>query len=267
VVTRSYLYVPGNRPERFTKALDTGTDAVVFDLEDAVPMAAKDEARLAVADVLDSTIGSEPQQWVRINTGKRGLNDLEAIAALPGLTGVLVPKSTPDTLSEVLAAAGSVRVAALVESAVGVLHLTEIAGLAGVSQLALGEVDLAADLGMSPSPDGRELESIRISAVVASAAFGCLPPIGPVWIDIPDLEGLATSTRWLRRLGFGARQAIHPRQVETINTAMSPSAEELERAAHLLELAARADGGACVDDDGRMIDEAVLRSARRLLEP
>jgi citrate lyase subunit beta / citryl-CoA lyase len=266
VIARSYLYVPGNRPERFTKALDSGADAVIFDLEDAVPLAAKDEARLAVAEALPSTSDSDPQRWVRINAGKRGLNDLEAIAALPGLTGVLVPKSTPDALREVLAVSGSVRVGALVESAVGVLHLTEIAGLAGVGQLVLGEVDLAADLGMSPSPDGRELESIRLSVIVASAAFGCLPPIGPVWIDIPDLEGLAASTRSLRQLGFGARQAIHPRQVETINAAMSPSDEELERAAHLLELAARADGGACIDDDGRMIDEAVLRSARRLLE-
>jgi citrate lyase subunit beta/citryl-CoA lyase len=89
---------------------------------------------------------------------------------------------------------------------------------------------------------------------------------GPVWVDIRDSEGLASSTRLLRRSGFGARQAIHPSQVPIINDAMSPTSEELERAAYVLELAAKAGGGACVDDDGRMIDEAVLRSARRLLE-
>jgi citrate lyase subunit beta / citryl-CoA lyase len=90
--------------------------------------------------------------------------------------------------------------------------------------------------------------------------------VGPVWTDIPNLEGLAISTLHLRQLGFGARQAIHPSQIETINEAMSPSISELERAAHILALASAADGAACVDEDGRMIDEAVLRWARRLAE-
>jgi citrate lyase subunit beta/citryl-CoA lyase len=266
MIPRSYLYVPGNRPERFTKALGSGTHAVVFDLEDAVPVATKDDALVAVSEALCSQRAWNPELWVRINAGERGLRDLDTIVNFPGLTGILVPKATPDSLRQVVTAAGSVTVSALVESAMGVLHMAVIAGLAGVSQLALGEVDLAADLGMSLSPDGRELESIRINAVVASAAFERLPPVGPVWIDIPDLEGLAGSTRHLRQIGFGARQAIHPSQVEVINAEMSPSSEEMDRATHLLELAALAGGAACLDEEGRMIDEAVLRSARRLLE-
>jgi len=143
--------------------------------------------------------------------------------------------------------------------------MSAIAGIDGVERLALGEVDLVADLAMSPSPDGRELEPVRLDLVVASAAHGCLPPIGPVWVDIRDLEGLARSTEALRRTGFGARQAIHPTQVEIINHAMSPTSRERAHAARVLALAEAAGGGACIDDDGRMIDEAVLRSARRLL--
>jgi citrate lyase subunit beta/citryl-CoA lyase len=265
VIARSYLYVPGDRPDRFPKALESGADAVVFDLEDAVPLATKDEARSLVAEALSTERGSGAEAWVRINTGSRGLDDLKVIASICALTGVFVPKATSASLGEALSAVGGARVCALVESALGALQMAAMTGLDGVSQLALGEVDLVADLAMSPSPDGRELWPIRLDAVVASAAHGCSPPVGPVWVDIRDLEGLASSTEALRRAGFGARQAIHPTQVSIINKAMSPTPEDLERAAHLLELAEQAGGGACVDDDGRMIDEAVLRSARRLL--
>jgi citrate lyase subunit beta / citryl-CoA lyase len=267
VTPRSYLYVPGNRPERFVKALGSGSDAVIFDLEDAVPVAAKDEALGAVVDGLQGPVVAGVEQWVRINVGTRGLGEVRSLAGLPGLTGVLVPKAVPDALREVAAAAAGLRLAALVESAVGVLRMSEIAGLEGVDQLFLGEVDLAADLSMSPSPDGRELDPVRLAAVVTSAAFGRRSPVGPVWTDIRDLDGLRTSTDALRARGFGGRQAIHPSQVEVINQAFTPTPEERERAAHLVELARIADGGVCVDENGRMLDEAVLRSARRLLEP
>jgi len=266
VIARSYLYVPGDRPERFTKALSSGSDAVIFDLEDAVPVAAKVDARLSVADALGSSNDSRTEAWVRTNSGHLGLDDVKAIVALPGLTGIVVPKATPDALGEILDMACGVQVCALVESAVGVLSMAAIAGLPGVSRLALGEVDLVADLAMTPSSDGRELWPIRLSAVVASVAYGRLAPVGPVWIDVRDLDGLKASTEALRRAGFGARQAIHPSQVEIINDALLPTAEELERAAHVLDLAAQAGGGACVDENGRMIDEAVLRSARRIIE-
>jgi citrate lyase subunit beta / citryl-CoA lyase len=266
VIARSYLYVPGNRPERFGKALASGPDAVIFDLEDAVPVAVKDDALGSVIASLDRRDDSASERWVRINSGARGLDDLRAVARLPGLTGILVPKATPESLAEICLLAGGLRISALVESAVGVLRMAEMAGLMGVDQLVLGEVDLAADLGMSTSSDGRELDSIRINAVVVSAAFDCRPPVGPVWTDIRDLDGLRASTDTLRRLGFSGRQAIHPKQVEIINDGMTPSVAEREEAAHVLELARRADGGVCVDENGRMIDEAVLRSARRICE-
>jgi citrate lyase subunit beta/citryl-CoA lyase len=266
VLARSFLYVPGDRPERFAKAVASGTDAVIFDLEDAVPVGAKDFARNQVHEFLHSpTPGVEA--WVRVNSGLRGNDDLDAMMSLDGLTGVFLPKATPATARDALQRTqGRFRLCPLVESAAGILEVATIAGL-WVDRLAIGEVDLAADLGMSTSADGREFEPLRLDLVVASAAHGRPPPIGPVWTDIADQDGLAASTMALRKSGFGARQAIHPNQVDIINHAMSPTPEELERAASLIELANRAGGGVCTDENGRMIDEAVLRSARRLLEP
>ena len=128
----------------------------------------------------------------------------------------------------------------------------------------MGEVDLAADLGLEPSPDERELRSLRMDVVVASAAAGRQAPIGPVATDIKDLYGLGHSTEALRRAGFGSRQAIHPAQVPVINLAFTPTSKEIERAEALLARAQSAEG-VWVDDAGRMVDEAVLRSARRTL--
>lgn len=262
---RSYLYVPGHRPERFAKALASGADAVVLDLEDAVPVADKLEARTSIVDFI---VGLEPgavQVWVRINTGPAGLEDLTAVAATPRGPGIFVPKASAERVAQVGAVAPGLQLCALVESAGAFLELEAIARTPGVVVLALGEVDLVADLGVTPSPSGQELWPLRMQAVVASAACGLEPPIGPVDIDVRDLGGLRSSTLALRRGGFGSRQAIHPDQVPVIHEVLTPTSDELAAAARLLELADSAGGGVGVDDEGRMVDEAVLRSARRVL--
>lgn len=262
---RSYLYVPGSMPRRFQSALDSGADAVVFDLEDAVASEKKDFARDAVVEWLGEDRGSVPECWVRINSGPRGLSDLRAASSCVGLSGVVVPKATPTWLAQVVGGAPGMVVCGLVESAVGVAAMSDIAAMESVSRLALGEVDLAADLGMRVSADGRELWPVRLGLVVVAAANGRCPPIGPVWSDVGDVEGLKVSTEALWRRGFGARQVIHPKQVAVVNEEMSVSADELEHAEALLRLAERAGGGATVDEHGRLVDEAVLRSARRVL--
>ena len=137
-----------------------------------------------------------------------------------------------------------------------------------IGLLGLGEADLVAALGMEPSPDRRELTPIRVQLVVVSAATGIGAPIAPVSTHLDDLEGLERSTIELRRMGFGARTAIHPAQVPVINRVFTPEAKEVEQARRLLERAEEAASiGASnfVDDDGRFVDEAVLRSARRYL--
>jgi citrate lyase subunit beta / citryl-CoA lyase len=258
----SYLYVPGDRPERFSNALASDADAVIFDLEDAVAVPMKDYALEAVVAHLQQPVG-KVEQWVRINTGERGIGDLGALADLPGLTGIFVPKATRATLDE-LATVADVARCALIETAAALLELPAIAAAHNIAALAMGEVDLAADLGVEPSPNEHELWPLRMQVVVASAAADGQPPIGPVSTDIKDLYGLGHSTEALRRAGFGARQAIHPSQVPVINLAFTPTAKEVERAEALLARA-QSDDGVWVDESGRMVDEAVLRSARRVL--
>lgn len=263
---RSYLYVPGDRPERFPKAVASGVDAVILDLEDAVAVSAKDAARDNVVEALDQASDVPCQLWVRVNQDERGIADLEALVGRGALTGVFVPKCTGERLAQVAPLLTDTAVIALVESARAVLDLAGLAASPVVTALGLGEVDLAADLGLDPGPYGEDLWPIRLSAVVASVAHDLLPPIGPVWLDVHDAEGLRASTELLSRRGFRARQAIHPNQVEIINAALSPTAEQVDAAAGLMAAAAAEDTGVWVDANGKMIDEAVLRTARRTLD-
>jgi citrate lyase subunit beta/citryl-CoA lyase len=260
---RSFLYAPGDRPERFAKACASGADAVILDLEDGVAPAAKDLARANVAERLD-LVDDGPDLWVRVNPDERIADDLAAIIGRPGLHGILVPKATFDSVSMVLDA-GAPRVAPLIESARGLVDLERLASLPRVSHLALGEADLVADLGVEPGPRGDELLPLRMQVVVASAAAGIAAPAAPVSTAFRALDAFRTSTVELRRIGFGARSCIHPAQVAIVNEVMAPSEADVARARDLVARFEAAEGGVCLDPDGKMVDEAVVRSARRLL--
>ncbi|MET7399276.1 CoA ester lyase [Dactylosporangium sp. NPDC005572] len=277
---RSYLYVPGDAPAKLAGSLTRGADAVIADLEDAVPAAAKSAARLAVRSWLSSLPDAgRPAVWVRINPGEAGLEDARAVA-VPGLAGVCVAKAETagelTALAAVLATAeeaaglpvGGIAVVPLLESAAAVLNAVELARAPRVARLQLGEADLRADLGLTPGPDERELLPIRSHVVVASAAAGIAPPVAPVSTDYRDLDALRSSTEALRRLGFVGRACIHPAQLPVVNEVFTPSPERLAEAADLVRRydAAVASGAAVlVGADGRMVDAAVVRAARRLL--
>ncbi len=264
---RSFLYVPGDRPDRFPKAFASGADAVIIDLEDSVAPSAKGPAREAAATWL--TTGDD-RPWIRVNSGVELAADLDAVLHAGRPAGVVVPKADPPLLDVVAAAlegGTACEVAALVETAAAVVALADIAAHPAVTRLGLGEADLGAELGIVAGPDEREWDAVRTTVVVHSAAARLNPPTGPVAVAIADAAGLRESTERLQRMGFGARAAIHPRQVAVINEVFTPGPHAVHQARRLLELAAAHDGEAVfVDDDGRMIDEAVLRSARTLLE-
>ena len=252
-MNRTLLYVPGDRPDRFEKATASGADAVIVDLEDAVAPGAKDDARAAVREWLATP--PSVAVWVRIAT----LDDFDLVAAGQA-TGVVVPKATVERCHT-----SPVPVHALLETAEGVASAHEIAALPGVVRLALGEADLAADLGMEPSPDGRELWAIRTDVVVASARAGIDAPIGPVFTDLDDSAGLTTTSTTLRRQGFGGRGIIHPTQVAGVHAAFTPTDDEVAAARRVIEAHAAAGDGTAVLD-GRFVDAAVVRSARRVLD-
>lgn len=276
MTARSYLYVPATSADRMAKAAGRGADAVIFDLEDSVPAGGKDAARALLAGFLP---GLEPGAgvWVRVDSASLD-RDIPAVVG-PALAGVVVPKATPALLAtadaRLIAAeraaglpAGSVRVVALLESAYGVLHAEEVAAAPRVDRLGVGEADLVGELGLQPGPDRAELTGIRLQVVLASAAAGIEPPIGPVDTSTTDLDALRTSTESLLRQGFRARTAVHPRQLAVINDVFTPSAAEVARAEEMvagLEAARSRGSGVAVDRDGRILDAAVVRAARDVL--
>ncbi|MXW96365.1 MAG: CoA ester lyase [Acidimicrobiaceae bacterium] len=266
-MTRTSLYVPGDSPERFDKALASGADTVICDLEDTVAEAAKPSAREAVANWLRGRSGAPV--WVRVNNRPDLLNvDAAMIRSLVadgvGLAGVVVPKADPGACATDF---GGCPVMALIESAEGVLKVHKVASVPGVARLAMGEADLAADMGMMPSHDGLEMWPIRTRVVVASVGAGLIAPCGPVFMDLDDDEGLAATSESLRRLGFGGRSVIHPKQVAAVNAAFTPTAEEVAHAeAVMAELeAATAEGRGVAVLDDKFIDTAVIRQARSVL--
>ncbi|MGW0081777.1 HpcH/HpaI aldolase/citrate lyase family protein [Streptomyces sp. NPDC003393] len=273
----TWLYAPGDRPHVVAKALTSGADVVVIDLEDAVDPHRKAYARAATAELL-----SEPPPvpvHVRVNAvdGPLAAADLDAVASRPGLAGLRLPKVT--SARQVVRVArrtegtGAARrspacrgsgppLYALLESALAIEHAYAIArahpSLRGVS---LGESDLRADLGVRQ--DGG-LDWCRARVVVAARAAGLAPPPQSVHPDIRDLEGLAASCAHGRALGFLGRAAIHPRQLPIIERAYLPTDRELEEAETIVK-AASVDQGAQALADGRFVDAAVVAAARRTL--
>ncbi|WP_433496481.1 HpcH/HpaI aldolase/citrate lyase family protein [Sphaerimonospora sp. CA-214678] len=271
MTARSYLYVPGDAPDKLGKALGRGADALIVDIEDAVPPAGKDAARAAVRAWLDAVEPGPVEIWVRVNSGERRETDIRAVAASPRLTGLVLAKvETAGELDVVDAllteiGAGRLPVVPLLESAAAVLRAPLIAAAPRVARLQVGEADLRADTGITPGGDERELLWVRSQVVLASAAAGIDPPVAPVSTDFRDLDALRASTLGLARLGYVGRACIHPAQIAVVNEVFTPADDEVARARDLVTRFEAAGTGVLLDSDGRMVDEAVVRQARRIL--
>jgi citrate lyase subunit beta/citryl-CoA lyase len=267
-VTLTALYVPGDRPVRWPKAVAAGADAVIVDLEDAVARSHKDQARASLAD-LPSVAGVALQVRVNGRASAWHAADVEAVSGLPGEVGVRLPKvESAHEIRALAARLGDRPIHALIESALGVERAFEIAA-AGVASIGLGEADLRSQLGLARGPAGEPgLQWARSRIVNAAAAAGLPAPMMSVYADISDLEGLAASCAAGRALGFVGRAAIHPGQLATIESAFRPAPDEVERAREVLAriATAAADGvGTVVLDDGSFLDVAMVDSARRTL--
>jgi citrate lyase subunit beta/citryl-CoA lyase len=265
------LYVPGDRPDRFAKALASDADTVIIDLEDSVAPNRKELARDAVRRFLDVPVRKPVQ--VRINAlGSPWVDaDLAAIASSTGLTGIRLPKvGSPDDVASVtrkLPAGRSLGIHILIESARGLEAAFQIATADPlIASIALGEADLRSELRLT---DDRGLAWARGRIVVAARAAGLPAPAMSVYTDLDDDAGLAASCREGRDLGFLGRAAIHPRQLAIIVDAFLPSAAEATEATELLAaLAGATDAGRgmVVLPDGRFIDLAMADGARHVVE-
>lgn len=259
---RSQLYVPGDRPDRFDKACDSGADAVIIDLEDAVAVPHKKAALASTVDWLDEQRHEDLQIWVRVN--RRQPAEVLALAGCARLTGLCLAKvESADEIDAVHVAAPRLRLAPLIESATGLVHLDAIAAAPAVAWLHLGEIDLAADLRITPR-DGSELDPYRAMVVLASRRAGLPPPPAPVSPELRNMEAFGASTQRMLDRGFQGRACIHPDQVAVVNSLCTPDAATVERARKLLAAAEQADG-AFRGADGQMVDAALLRRASQLL--
>jgi citrate lyase subunit beta/citryl-CoA lyase len=230
----------------------------VADLEDAVSPSEKAHAREVVAELRPRV--------VRVNgAGTSWFGDDLALVAGLELDALMLPKATP----EAVAALGpeGPPVIAVVETARGLKLAAEIASNERVAAVMLGAVDLGAEVGFAPRPDELELLYPRAKVVFDSAAAGIRPPFDVVHLAFDDLEGLETSARLARSLGFGGKACIHPNQIETVNRVFAPDPDEArwaERVLGAFEDAQRAGLGVTTLD-GAMIDLAVVERARRIL--
>ncbi|MBF8188203.1 CoA ester lyase [Nonomuraea sp. K274] len=261
----TWLYVPGDRPERFAKAAASGADVVILDLEDAVAPVRKDEARANAAAYLRERRERPggPAVHVRLNdlATERGQADLGAVGDLAD--AVRLPKVESPGVLDMLGAAPAY---ALLESAAGIVAAGDIAAHPRVAGVALGEQDLAAELSIT---DESAMNHLRLRVVLAAAAAG-LPPVPmSVYPNIKDEAGLLASCLAGRALGLFGRTAIHPRQIPVIRRAFRPTDEETARAAEIVEAAeqaGRSGTGAVALPDGRFVDAPIVARARRTVE-
>ena len=280
---RSWLYAPGNNPKLLERVFTAGADAVILDLEDAVPSGEKARAREMVADTVRARAGRDgPVVFVRINHPDSGLAEDDVAAVVgPGLDGLRVPKVevavTARRVTEwvMRAEAGqdlpANRLALVcgIETAHGVWNVLEVAGASSrVKALSFGAVDFVRDVGGLPTDDGLEMLYARSRLVLASRVAGIRPPVESVYPRIQDDAGLERSTRQARALGYFGRSAIHPRQVPIVNAVFTPSREEVDQAREIVVAAAGAEAtgsGAIQLPSGDFVDLPVVQRAEALL--
>lgn len=263
---RSYLFVPADRPQRYAKALASGADAVIVDLEDAVAPADKEAGRDALAQWLASA-GDGAKVIVRVNGVASPWFDADRalVARSEAVAAVMLPKAAGDSPWQSF---GGKPVLALVETASGIDTLGSIVRAPRVRRLAFGSIDLQLDLGIEGEDDA--LLFFRSQLVLASRLGNLPPPVDGVCPALDDPQVLAAHAQRARRLGFGGQLCIHPSQVSVVNAAFRPTDEQLDWA-HRVTAAAKQAGGAAVSVDGKMVDrplfaraEALLNSARTL---
>lgn len=262
----SYLFVPGNRPERFAKAAASGAHALILDLEDAVPAADKALARGAAANWLALPAGAGPARLLRVNAADSP--DFAADAQLCrelALDGVVLSKAeSVEQLDALTAGRDGPPLLPLIETARGFDQVAAIAAHPRVARLVFGALDFQLDLDLGIDDDDGEALLYFRSRLVLNSRLANLPsPVDGVTPALDEAQ-LHRDAQRARRLGFGGKLCIHPGQIAAVNTAFRPSAPQLAWALRVREAAARAGGGATLLD-GQMIDRPVLLRAERIL--
>ncbi|MBN2032023.1 MAG: CoA ester lyase [Deltaproteobacteria bacterium] len=280
---RTALFVPATRPDRVDKALHAGADIVIIDLEDAVAVALKDQAReVAKRKVIEH---ATRKLIVRVNALNSGHNrkDLESVIS-PSLIGLMLPKvESAEQIHEIherllacerrcASPPGALALIVLIESAMGVQNVFQIMSQtvepARMIIAAFGAADYGLDMGIKVGREGVELHYPRSRLALASRAAGREPPIDtPFMIDLKDMDALRADACRAKQLGFQGKLCIHPSQVQTCNEIFSPAPEEISYARRVVEAFEKneAEGIAALQLDGKFIDYPVVEHARKTL--
>lgn len=262
---KSWLFTPASKSDRFAHAADVHSDALIIDLEDAVAPSAKPEARATALGYLANISSVHLPCALRINSPdtRFGLDDLQEFLQSPAKADYLIlPKCDSSAIigmvDNLLREAGkSAQVIALIESAKAIATLDDLAGEAKPAALIFGAADMAADLGAETAWE--PLLCVR-SRIVQAAATAGIAALDSPYFDIADKEGLKKETKASASLGFHGKCAIHPAQIAVINEILTPSDEQVARARQILVVNRQGTV------DGQMVDEAVARKARLILE-
>jgi citrate lyase subunit beta/citryl-CoA lyase len=260
-IARSYLFVPGNRPDRFAKAYASGAHAVIIDLEDAIPAAEKSAARDAAAN----WINPAQRVLIRINGAETAwFRDDVTMCRLPGVAAIMLPKTDRvEHLRRVQELLGNpVPIVPFIETALGFSNVREIARDEAVNRLVFGALDFQLDLGIQGDRD--ELLYFRSQLVLVSRLACIQPPVDGINTEIDDPQAVQADTLRARRLGFGGKLCIHPKQVPHVNAAFLPTEEEVLWARRIIA-AAEASGGGAVANQGHMVDRPIILRAEQIL--
>lgn len=260
-IARSYLFVPGSRADRIPKARHAGAEVVIVDLEDAVSPSDKCRARQELVSKLDPLL----PVLIRINGAETPWfkDDLE-ICLESGVDGVMLPKAERAEVLEAIAKSiGADKIIVpIIETAKGYDAIRALAATGVVQRFAFGSIDFQVDLRIDG--EGEQLLYFRSGIVLASRVAGLQPPIDGVTVSIDDESVLRADTLRGKRLGFGGKLCIHPKQVQTVNACFEPSIEEIAWAERIIE-ASEKSNGAAIAVDGKMVDAPVIQKAMEIL--
>lgn len=260
---RSALFVPGNRPERFAKALASGADQIIVDFEDAVQEADKALARDSLGQYLQATPAA--RVWVRVNMAGHAQHeaDLAFCAGQTGVCGIMLPKA--ESAQQIAQAALTGHpVLPIIESALGLQAIAQISQAPGVERLTYGGLDMSLDLGMIAGTVGADglLDQVRFALLLHSRLAGLAAPLETVYTHIDDVTGLEQFARGAQNKGFSGMLCIHPRQIGPVHHAWAPSPDEFVWAERVM---AGASQTGAFQLDGQMIDAPVIQRARHIL--
>lgn len=263
---RSALFVPASRPERIPRALESGADQVIVDLEDAVSLEDKDTARAALASFLEA----HPQAGVAVRVNACDTpwfhDDIALCHRYSGVSILVLPKT--ESAAQINDARGrsTLPVWPLIETAAGLLALGEIANTEGVERLSYGGLDLGVDLGLAPGTEGaaRIMDTVRYQLLVHARAARLPAPLETVSTEFNDADTLRSTARLARDMGFAGMLCIHPRQIAPAHEGFGYDPADVAWARRVLALA-ETHKGAAFQLEGRMVDAPVIHRARQIM--